>query len=100
MFFSPRLGLVMKPLDVCLQLLAIDTPHPSAPDLDGRKLTRPHECVDLRHAHAQVRGYVLEREETGLDLGTRLFRRRLPWHGLRITADKDGYMDLALFADV
>ena len=100
MFFSPRLSLVVKPLDIGLELLSIDPPHTPAPDLDGRKLPGSDKRVDLRNAHAQIGGDVFERQETGLDLGTRLFGRRLPWHGLRITADRDGYMDLALFADV
>ena len=100
MCFSPRLGLFVQLLDVDLELLSIDSPYSAAPDLDGGELAGPDQCVDLRDAHAQISGDVVEREEAGLDLGTRLFGRRLPWHGARITADNDGYMVLALFATV
>ena len=100
MRFSPRLRLLVKLLDVSLELFSIDPPHPPAPDLYGGQLARPNERVDLGNADAEIRGHVFQREETGLDLGTRLFSRRLPWHGPRITAEDDGYMDLGLFAAV
>lgn len=100
MRFSPRLGLLVKFLDVSLELLSVDAPHPAAPDLYCGQLARTDERVDLGNADAEIRGHVLQREETGLDLGTRLFCRRLPWHGPRITAEDDGYMDLGLFAAV
>ena len=100
MRLSPCLGLLVKLLDVCLELLPVDPPHAAAPDLDRRELSGADEGVHLRNAHAQVGGHVIEREESRLDLGTGLFGRRLPWHAPRITADEDGYMDLGLFAAV
>jgi hypothetical protein len=100
MLFSPRLGLLVKFLDVGLELLPVDSPHPAPPDLYRRQIARTDQRVHLRNADAQIGGYVLEREEAGLDLGSGLFGRRLPWHGPRIPADEDGYMDLGLFAAV
>ena len=100
MRLSPRLGLLVESLDVALELLTVDPPHAAAADLDGRQLSRPDQGVHLRHAHAQIRRDVLQREEAGLDLGTRLFCRRLAWHQPRITGNGDGYMDLTLFATV
>ena len=100
MRFSPRLSLFVQFLDVGLELLPVDPPHAATADLDGRELARPHQRVDLGNADAQIGGDVFEREEPGLDLGTRLICRRLSWHRARITAEDDGYMDLALFAAV
>lgn len=100
MLFSPRLGLFVEPFDIGLELLPVDPPYAPAPDLDRGELARPNERVDLRDADAQVGGNAVQRQEAGLDLGTRLFGRRLPGHHRRITADTDGYMDLVLFAAV
>ena len=66
MLFSPRFGLVMQPLDVLLELLAIDTPDPAAPDLDRRQLAVSNERVGLLAAHVEVRGNVVEGEKTRL----------------------------------
>ena len=51
---GPRLGLFVEPVDERLELLAIDPPHATAPDLDRGELARPDERVDLRNAHAQI----------------------------------------------
>lgn len=87
MSLSPRLGLLVEPFDVCLQLLPVDPPHAASADLYSGELSGSNERVHLGNAHAEVRGHVLEREEAGLDLGTRLLCRRLPWHG---TKDNQG----------
>ena len=100
MCLSPVLGVCVELLDVCIELLPVDPPHPAPTDLDGRELARSDERVHLRDAHAEVGRNVLEREEPRLYLRTRLFGRRLTWHGPRITADDDGYVDLKLFAAV
>jgi hypothetical protein len=59
MFFRPRLGFVMQPLDERLELLAVDSPHASSPYLDRGELAGPDKRVDLRDAHAQVDRHVL-----------------------------------------
>lgn len=100
MRFSPRLGFLMQAIDVGLQLLAVDSPDPTAADLDGGELARTHEGIDLRDADAQIGGYVFERQETRLDVWSRLFCRRLAWHRRRIPTNRDGYMDLTLFAAI
>ena len=100
MLFSPHLRLFVKAIDIGLQLLAVDPPHSSAPDLDRGELARSNERVDLRNADAQVGRDVFESQESGLDVGPRLFRGWLAWHGPRIAGDDDGYMDLTLFAPV
>lgn len=100
MLSSPRLRFLVKALHVCLELVTVDAPDASAADLDRRQLPGPNQRIDLRNAHAQVGRDVLERQESGLDLGTRLLCRRLTWHEARITRDDDGYMDLALFAAI
>lgn len=88
MIFRPLLGLLVKSLDVLLQLAPIDPPHASAPDLDRRKLAGAHERVDLGDADAQIGGHVVQCEEARLDLG----------HRQTIAADRAGYLNLRAFA--
>ena len=67
MRLGPGLGFLVEPLDIGFQLLAVDPPHTSSPQLDARKVTGADECVGLRNAHIQVRGDVFEGQEPGLD---------------------------------
>jgi hypothetical protein len=69
--FSPLVGFDVKSLDVGIELFPIDAPDPTPADLDGRELTGSNERIDLRDADVQVRRYVLERQEPGLDPGSR-----------------------------
>ena len=99
MRLSPRLGFFVEPLDVPIELLAVDPPHPSAPDLDRGELPRPDERVHLRDADAQVGSDIFEREEAGFDLGP----RRLGGgggHVRTIPRHSDGYVVLNAFARV
>lgn len=101
MFFRPRLGFVMQPLDERLELLAVDPPHPSPPYLDRGELAGPDKRVDLRDAHAQVDRHVVERQEARVDLGPLgplITSGIRAGHVPRITAVGDGYMDLGSFA--
>lgn len=66
MRFGPGLGFLVEPLDIGLQLVAVNPPHASSPQLDRRKATGADERVDLGNAHVQVRGDVLEGQEPGL----------------------------------
>ena len=100
MRFSPLLRLFVEAFDVRLELVPIDSPDATAADLDGGQFSRANQCVHLRNAHAEIRGHILEGQESRLDLRTRLFGRGLTWHQPRIPADGDGYMDLAMFAAV
>lgn len=100
MGFSPGLCFFVEAFDIGLQLLPVDAPHAAPADLDRGKFARPDEGVHLRNAHAEVCGDVLEGQETRLDLGTRLLCRRLAWHRKRIPKDRDGYMDLTVFAAI
>lgn len=68
MRLGPLLSLLVEPLDVRLELVAVDAPHASSTELDRGKVTRSDERVDLRNAHVQKRGDVVQREKTGLDL--------------------------------
>ncbi len=52
------------PLDEGFELVAFDSPLPTAADLDGWQLPSAHECIDLRHGSAEHFGDVGEREET------------------------------------
>ena len=100
MGFSPGVGLLVQALDVGLELGPVDPPYSSAPDLDGGQLSRPHQRIDLRDAHAQIGGHILEREKARLDLRARFLCSRLARHGPTIPADGDRYMDLTMFAAV
>lgn len=60
MSFRPRLGFPVLALDIDLELLSIDPPDTSAPDLEGGKLPRANQRVDLRHAHVQVERDIVE----------------------------------------
>lgn len=100
MRFSPRLRFLMKALDVGLELLSIDAPDAATPDLDRRELSRADQGIHLRDADTQIRGDVLQREESRLDLVAGLVGGRLAWHPHRIPKDNDGYMDLTMFAPI
>src|SRR5688572_26421215 len=67
MLLSPSLRFFMQPLEVGVQLVAIDPPDPSAPKLYGRKAPRADQGVHLRNAHAEVRRNIFEREEPRLE---------------------------------
>lgn len=100
MFLRPLLGFFVESLDVGLELVPIDPPHPSPADLDGGKIAGSHQGIDLRHAHAQVSGHVVEREEARFDVGTRLLWGRLLCHASRLARVGDRYLDLISFAAV
>ena len=51
--------LLVKPVHVILELFDVHAPYPSAPDLDGRQLARPHQGVHLRNADAEIDRNVL-----------------------------------------
>lgn len=59
MILGPLLGFLVKPLDVLLQLPSVDAPYASAPDLDRRQLSGPHQRVHLGDADAQIDRHVL-----------------------------------------
>ena len=59
MFPSPLLSFLVEPLNVVLELLAVDPPDPAAADLYGRQLAGADERIHLRHADAQVGGHSL-----------------------------------------
>ena len=92
MRLSPGLGLLVKALDVGLELLAVHPPDPSSADLDGRKLTGSHECVDLRNRDAEIRGHIVEREKPRLKVAFPLWflGRR---HPSKIAPGRVGYVE-------
>ena len=100
MRLGPFLSLFVEPLDVGLELGLVDPPDPAAPDLDGGELARANERVDLRDAHAEVGGDVLEREETRLDGRPLPARAGFRAHSPKIAPCKREHLDLALFAIV
>ena len=59
MSFGPLLRFLVQPLDVGVELLAVDPPHPATSDLDRGQFTGPDERVHLRDADAQVGGHAL-----------------------------------------
>ena len=63
---GPLAGLLVETFDVALQLAAIDPPDPPAPDLHGGQGSGPYQRVNLRNAHVEIDGDVLERHEPGL----------------------------------
>ena len=51
---SPLTRFFVKPLDVRLELLTVDSPDPAPAHLDRRQLARADEGVCLRHADGEV----------------------------------------------
>jgi hypothetical protein len=103
MALGPRPGLFVEPVDVDLQLLAIDAPHTPATELDGREVAGPHQCVDLRNADVEVGGHVLESQEARLhdrSGPTVVLGRRWAIHPRTIAPGAVGYRYLTLFAAV
>lgn len=56
---SPFTRLLVEPLDIRLELLPVDPPHPASADLDRRQLARADEGICLGHADGEVRRDVL-----------------------------------------
>ena len=102
MSFRPLLGLLVQPLHVGLELAPIDTPDPTTPDLDGRKLTGANQRVHLRDADRQVNRHVVEGQKTRLYLGSTIAGATGIRSGHRptIAPDHDRYLHLASFAAV
>ena len=69
MFPSPLVGFGVEPLDVGIELFAIDAPDPSSAYLHGRQLSRADQRVDLGNADVQIRRHVLECKKSRLDAG-------------------------------
>lgn len=62
----PFVSLLVKPLDIGLELSPIDTPDAASADLDGRQASRPHQGIDLRATDIQKFRDVLEGHEARL----------------------------------
>lgn len=69
MSLGPLLRLLVEPLDVCLELVAVYPPHTAATDLDGWEFSIPDERVDLRDADIQVNGHIIEGQKARLSNG-------------------------------
>src|SRR6266568_7673311 len=67
MLDRPLACLLVHSLDVVLELLAVDPPHPAPSELDRRELTTAYQGVDLRDPHIEDRRDVFERIEARLD---------------------------------
>lgn len=66
MSLGPLLRFLVEPLDVRLELVAVDPPHAAATDLDRREFSIPDECVNLWDADVQKDGHVVEGQEARL----------------------------------
>jgi hypothetical protein len=62
--------LLVHPLDVGLELVAVHPPHAPPAQLDGGQLAAADQRIDLRHPHVEDRGHVLERVEPRFDAGS------------------------------
>lgn len=67
MLLSPLLRLPVEPLDVALELTAVDAPEAATADLDPGQLAGPDQGVDLRNRDVEISGHVLERQKARLD---------------------------------
>jgi hypothetical protein len=67
MQLGPLRGLLVKPIDVGVQLPLVDAPNTTSTELYRRKLPGPNEGIDLRGAHAEIGGDVFESQEAGFD---------------------------------
>jgi hypothetical protein len=63
---GPFRSLLVKLVDVGVQLPLVDAPHATSTELYRRKLAGPDEGVDLCGAHAEIGGHVFESEEARL----------------------------------
>ena len=63
---SPLPGLLVKPFDIALELLAVHSPHTPSPDLHRGEVAGADQGVHLGDAHVEVASYVLERHEARL----------------------------------
>lgn len=88
MFLRPALGLLVKPVDIFVQLAAVYAPHAAASDLDRRELAGTDQRIDLWDADGQIFRDLVQSEETRFDLG----------HRPTIAVDGDGYLNLRTFA--
>lgn len=100
---SARFGILMKPVDVGVELRSIDPPHAAPSDLHGRELTGSNEGIDLRDAHIQVCGDIFQSKQARLDTGSQasFFGLFHYWrHGCRIPLDGPRGMVLRRFTGV
>lgn len=98
-----RFAVLMQPVDVGVQLCSVDAPHATPSDLHCREITRSNKGIDLRHAHVEVRGDVLQSKQAWLDARSPAsFLRFLHdrWHDLRITLSSHCFLALSPFSDV
>lgn len=82
MFLSPVLGLFMQPLDIRIELVAIDSPDAPPTDLYRRQFSGSNQGVDLGHADTQISGHVLESKKARFDAGRGLRRSSAPLRSL------------------
>lgn len=64
---GPCLRALVEPVDIGLELLLVDAPDPPATDLYGGELAGPDQRVNLRHAHIQENGHIVQGKEAWLD---------------------------------
>lgn len=70
-------GLFVHPVDERIELATVDTPDPSATELESGQLSRTDQGVDLSHAHVEHDRRIFQRQEPGLDA-----RRPVTWGDL------------------
>jgi hypothetical protein len=80
MRLSPLPCLLLKPLHVRVEFLAVDTPYTPAAELDPGELSRANKRVRLGCAHVEVGSNVLKGEETRLDARRRVVALRRICH--------------------
>ena len=93
---SPFERFFMQPLDIRLELVAIDPPDSSTTDLYRRETPGSHQRVHLRDAHAEIGSDVIEGQKTRLDLCLRaLIGRIVLRHRPNLTVGHVEFLDLA-----
>lgn len=97
MLLGPLLRFLVHPLDVGLELVAVDAPDAAASHLDRRELAGADERVSLRNTDGQISRHIFQGEEAGL-YRRALTARDLVAHLRKIAGGADGYLDLTLFA--
>lgn len=101
MSLRPFLSLLVKALDVGLELRPVDTPHAPPSDLDRRELSGADQGVDLGNADREIRRYVFQSEKARFDLGSAVAGAGVGLgHPATIAPDHLGYLHLASFAAV
>lgn len=102
MSLRPFVRLLVKPLDVGVELRPVHPPHAAPADLYGRKLAGANERVNLGHADREICRHIVKGQKARLDLRSSVIGSTglALGHDPTIAPDEGGYLHLKSFAAV